>query len=294
MDAEDRWLTAELLVLFATAYALIAYNARVLHYPGISYFPREMTPVLFPLAELGALGLWLRRKHPRAAFALGHLAAYGLLTCAISMLVTGLQYTPYPPIDARLAAFDAALGLRVTALMAWTYSLPPLAWAMKACYLGLNIELFALPALVILLGDRRRVRVFLSAGGLSFLAGGLFYWFHPSSGPATVLASPHFTSEQLMTSLKFRQLHAGIPPSAGYGGMIAFPSFHVVWAVLLAWTARADRRLWRAAGPFNALAVASTLLLGWHFLADVLGGLALAAASLWAAELLHARLSRAA
>ncbi len=294
MDASDRWLAGELLALFAVAYALIAYNARVLHYPGISYFPRQMIPVLFPLAELGALGLLLRRRHPRSAFVLGHWAALGLLMAAVSMMVTGLQYTPHAAIDARLAAFDARAGVSVTGLLAWTHARPPLLRLLRVCYAVLDAEVFVVPALVALTGDERRMRVYLHAGALSFLAGGLFYWFYPSSGPASLLSSPYFTAEQLSTSLKFRLIHSGVTPPSGSGGMIAFPSFHVVWAVLLAWASLADRRLARAVVPLNALMIAATLLLAWHFLADALGGLALASASLWLAELLHARLSRAA
>jgi hypothetical protein len=63
-------------------------------------------------------------------------------------------------------------------------------------------------------------------------------------------------------------------------GVIAFPSFHAVSAVLFAW-AFAPVRVW---GPvalvLNGLMLASTPVLGGHYLVDVVGGIALAVASI--------------
>ncbi len=75
------------------------------------------------------------------------------------------------------------------------------------------------------------------------------------------------------------------------GGMIAFPSFHVAWAVLTTYAALPVRRLFWAVAALNVLVVASTVLLGWHYLVDVPAGLLLGALSLYAGERTHARLA---
>ncbi|MDE2491696.1 MAG: phosphatase PAP2 family protein [Elusimicrobia bacterium] len=289
---EDLWLAAWLGLFALTAGVLVALNGAFFRYTGIAYFPRALLCVLPPLVELAAFGAWLEPRQPRAAFAVRHLSFYALETVALAWLLTGIQYTPFPPIDARLARWDAALGWSTTGVLAWTWSHPLLRRLMQWCYASLNVQLVALPAAAALGRDRRTMRVYLYAVAYSFLAGGLFYYFFPSSGPAAVFSSPFFTAEQRNTFVKFWQVHHGLPVASVMGGMIAFPSFHVAWAVLLTYAARPWRPLFRAAAALNVLVVASTLLLGWHYLLDVPAGLALAGASLWAAERTHARLSR--
>jgi membrane-associated phospholipid phosphatase len=92
--------------------------------------------------------------------------------------------------------------------------------------------------------------------------------------------------------MKFYQVHHFQAVTTMLGGMIAFPSFHVAWSVLLAYAALP----WKKAFPFvafwNALVIVSTVLLGWHYLVDVPAGLALAIVALAAGELTHRRLLR--
>lgn len=72
-------------------------------------------------------------------------------------------------------------------------------------------------------------------------------------------------------------LRAGSPPRTG--GIICFPSFHVIWAVLSA-AALWDIKWLRIPCLFlTTLIVASTLTTGWHYAVDVLAGLLIAAAA---------------
>jgi len=61
-------------------------------------------------------------------------------------------------------------------------------------------------------------------------------------------------------------------------GLVTFPSFHPVWAIFLFLAVR--RRRWWIAVPaavLNAAVILSTMTTGWHYLADVSAGAALAA-----------------
>src|SRR5262249_24403227 len=60
-------------------------------------------------------------------------------------------------------------------------------------------------------------------------------------------------------------------------GIITFPSFHAVWAVLL--TAAFWRRGWLfyAIGVLNLAVIAWTVTTGMHYFTDVLAGIAIAA-----------------
>jgi membrane-associated phospholipid phosphatase len=68
-------------------------------------------------------------------------------------------------------------------------------------------------------------------------------------------------------------------------GIISFPSFHAAMGVFLAWGMRRPRWLFTVAAPVNAVMLASTLTAGGHYLIDVIAGVAIAAASAWAATL---------
>lgn len=291
MIAEDRWLSALIAALAGIGALLVSVNAAFFHFTGISYFPRQSAALLFPALELAAFGVYIRRSSPKTAFIARNAAFYALLAMAVSILVTGIQYTPFSSIDARLAAWDRALGVDLAQVMGWTARRPRLKLALEIAYAGLNVELFAVPFAATAFQDRRRTRVYLYAVAYSSLAGCLFYYFFPSSGPGAVLTSDLFSAEQRLTSWKFSQVHHFGDVPTIQGGMIAFPSMHAVWAILLTYAALPDRRLLCAAAVFNVFVLLSTVLLGWHFLVDVLAGAVLSAASLALAEATHGRLA---
>ena len=68
----------------------------------------------------------------------------------------------------------------------------------------------------------------------------------------------------------------------GFGYFVALPSLHVAMAVLLQFTIRQRSQIgaWVVA-PINILLIASTFVLGYHYLADVPGGVGLAMAAVW-------------
>ena len=63
-------------------------------------------------------------------------------------------------------------------------------------------------------------------------------------------------------------------------GIITFPSFHCVLAVLTAWALWPLRWLGPLAAAFNALVLVSTIPQGGHYLADILSGMAIGLAVL--------------
>jgi hypothetical protein len=289
---EDRWLAGWIAACFAAAAAMSAVNAAVFRYVGCGYFPRLFAPL--PIAAgmcawVGCVG----RGRARETELLVDLSLYALVTVAMAALTTGAQYTPFHPIDASLARWDAALGVDGPAILHWTASHPRLRYFLASCYESTDLQLALAPFAAALAPDRRRRRVLIHAMTYSLLAGMLFYYFFPSSGPAGVYTSPDFLPIQRWTSQKFALVHSFQAGATIAGGMVAFPSFHVVWSALIVDAARARRWLFWPALALNAIVIASTLLLGWHFLVDVFAGLALAAASVAAGEYAHRRLAAA-
>ncbi|MDE2142646.1 MAG: phosphatase PAP2 family protein [Elusimicrobia bacterium] len=288
---EDRWLIAWLLLTLAISFVLIGLNAVTARFSGIGYFPREFTPFVFIALNSLITGLWISRRSPRTSVLLTDGGFYGLAVIASAALVTGIQYTPFAPIDSTLARWDAALGYDTVAVLARVAAHPGPRFLLNRIYESTDLLLILAPLPALIRGDRRVMRVYLHAVIYTFLIGSLFYYFFPSSGPASVFSSPDFLPVQRATYMKFVQVHTRAPVTTFLGGMIAFPSFHVAWSVLTSYAARPNRRLFAAAAAWNALVIVSTVVLGWHYAVDVPAGLLLAAAGLYAGAWTHRRLA---
>lgn len=291
LSREDRWLAGWLLAALLTAGALLALNAAFFHYTGISYFPRECWWLAFVALDLAVFGQWVRERSPGASFAAVNLAFYALTAAVMGVLTTGIQYSPFPRIDPALARWDAILGWDTVAVMHWLAMRPALRSFLIRCYDSTELQLALAPFVAALAHDRRRLRVFLYAIVYSSFIGSLVYYFFPSSGPAGVFDSPDFLAVQRLTHLKYEQVHNFQPVTTLLGGLIAFPSFHVAWSVLATYAALPRKKIFLALAVLNVLVIASTVLLGWHYLVDVPAGMALALMCLWAGEVTHRRLS---
>jgi membrane-associated phospholipid phosphatase len=288
---EDRWLTGCLLLSLALTAAFVAVNAAFFRFTGICYFPRLAWPLVVPALYLSYRGPGGLLTSPRADFIVRNCALYALAHIALALYVSGLQFTPFAPIDLVLQRGDRALGFDTASTLAWTAAHPSLRAFLSLCYMSTDGQLALAPLVAGLAFDRRRMKVYLYAFVYAYLAGGLFYYFFPSSGPAGVYQSSDFLDVQRLTTLKFYQVHHFQEVRSILGGMIAFPSFHVMWAVLTTYAALPSRRLFWLVAALNVLVVASTVLLGWHYLVDVPAGLVLGALSLYAGEATHRRLN---
>ena len=132
-------------------------------------------------------------------------------------------------------------------------------------YVSLTPYIAATMALLLLL----RVRLFRSAAAamiIAWLVSYAFYFFLQS-----YVARPELTGTDPLTAL-IRTVYAGDQP---YND---FPSLHTSLSTIVAvhWW-RVDRRVGLAAGAWTLLIVASTVLIHQHYLADLDGGLILAA-----------------
>jgi len=132
-------------------------------------------------------------------------------------------------------------------------------------YVSLTPYIAATMALLLLL----RVRLFRSAAAamiIAWLVSYAFYFLLQS-----YVARPELTGTDPLTAL-IRTVYAGDQP---YND---FPSLHTSLSTIVAvhWW-RVDRRAGLAAGAWTLLIVASTVLIHQHYLADLAGGLILAA-----------------
>ncbi len=291
LSREDRWLASWLLAALLIAACLFAVNSFFFRYTGISYFPRECWWLAFVALDFAIFGHWVRDRSPYASFAAAGLAFYALTAAVMGVLTTGIQYSPFPRIDLALARFDARLGWDTVAVLRWVAERPSLRAFLNLCYNSTELQLVLAPVVAVYAHDRRRLRVLLYATVYSSITGSLFYYFFPSSGPAGVFSSPDFLQVQRLTHMKFEQVHSFLPVTTLLGGLIAFPSFHVAWSVLATYASLPVKNIFWALVALNTMVIASTVILGWHYIVDVPAGVFLALSCLWAGEVTHRRLT---
>jgi membrane-associated phospholipid phosphatase len=116
----------------------------------------------------------------------------------------------------------------------------------------------------------------------------------PSFGAFSVYDLPSGVSGHLALALDGRYAHelvallahgpGRISPAAAKG-LIGFPSYHAVLALLVVWYARPLQVVRWLALAVNGLVLIATPIQGGHHIVDVVAGFAVAALAIWAADL---------
>jgi hypothetical protein len=112
------------------------------------------------------------------------------------------------------------------------------------------------------------------------------FYIWPSHGP--YYSCPHHFAEfprqlrayatQMTLLARARSVWAGRGiPSIGTDYYIAFPCMHIAQPLIVMWFLRRWRRVLAALSIVNVMLVASIVLLEWHYLVDLLGGVVVAA-----------------
>jgi membrane-associated phospholipid phosphatase len=141
-----------------------------------------------------------------------------------------------------------------------------------------------LPALS---GRARASREFLLANLIAFAIAAPLFALLPAVGPwyhGGFMPSPDQLSCQ--ANLLALRLPGPYILTTQDAGVVCFPSFHVIWAILCAGALWTFRRLRVPVSILALLIVLSTMTTGWHYFSDVLAGIAIAALSIALARLM--------
>ncbi|HLB56107.1 MAG TPA: phosphatase PAP2 family protein [Coxiellaceae bacterium] len=234
-------------------------------------------------------GMYIRNISPRSATFIWGMGAFYWVVLANMLVTNAVQATPFPPIDAWLVKIDRDMGFSTAALMAWTHNHPDLHHFFRTIYFSLGIELILVPILLTVFCARKSLSVFYIAEMSTMIIGSTIYFFFPTMAPSGIIHSPYFSHMQDDTSIRFYQLHHFLTPTSYDGGLIAFPSFHVIWAILLTYACRAKKIFLYPMAIYNFILIITTVFLGWHYLTDVIAGIILAAAGIIFAEWVYSR-----
>ena len=241
------------------------------NYPGNFYFRPCALYIEFNLF-IFYIGFYLMYgKNSSWAIRTKELIFYVPMIAIMLIATTAAQFTPFNTIDNILINFDKSLHIDTLSILQWTENHPAIKTTLECAYVSLSYQLGYLPFLIIITGHINIFREYTFLTLSTAIMGYGFYYFFPSSAPASILNSGFFSSIQKATGLKFYQIHHYIPPTTFDGGMISLPSFHVIWAWLCVYLIRD----WPIACAFLAIVnltlVAATVLLGWHYFVDIIG-----------------------
>lgn len=262
------------------AAALILINRFGAQLDGLNFIYPWLPFALVVAFAAYAATLKHRTQHPRLAlFVQTVWAGLNVMTLTV-MLDTAVELTPFPPIDEWILHIDQAMGYSTLAVLNWTNAHPGVRDFLNIVYHALDVELAVAPLVLALLIERRTLNMLLNGVMFGSVIGFTIYYFFPTNGPAGVLESSGFTLEEDDIVRQFRELHSGEALTSAVPGLVSFPSFHVFWAIVIT-TAFWPRKWWFfPVAVLNGLVIISTLALGWHYLFDVFGGVALALLSI--------------
>lgn len=280
-------------LVFATSavllLALFTYTANyfVYEYPGNNYLPPEYGVVIIILL-LFYIGcrIQFRNNNRITQIAVQLIGFYGVISC-IAFCTNGIQYTPFALIDPLLIDIELFFGFDLVHLMDWLQTYPLFKFILAVCYDSLAYQIAFLPIVIILFSTKKspnykqRLYRFYLLALWSVFWGFSIYYFFPTTAPAAHLKSPWFMQSQYATGLKFYQLHHYIQPVTMDGGMIAFPSFHSIWALLCLYLIWPWRLAFLLLLLVNSALLLGCVLLGWHYPIDVFASFALLAFCYW-------------
>jgi len=267
------WIGAGHFAVDVRAYAMLCALAAALAGGGLyySHYRRE--------EHLGAMLM-------ATAFLIGMSVSFSILN---DLLLTIAR----PRIDEPLAAIDRAMGVDWPAMMAWAAAHPWTNAVLQLCYISVLPQI---AVVVLCLGFRSepagiyKLCVAVACGaGISMAV----WTAAPSFGAFSVYDLPPAVSGHIALALDGRYgrqlvylLAHGpgfISPSAAKG-LIGFPSYHAVLALLVVWYARSVPVVRWLALCVNAVVLVATPIQGGHHVIDVIAGFAVAALAVWLAD----------
>ncbi|MBS3980714.1 MAG: phosphatase PAP2 family protein [Rhodobacteraceae bacterium] len=192
----------------------------------------------------------------------------------------------------RSCHIDAALGYHWPGLIAWLADHPALAQALGYVYHSSLAQILLTIILLAALSRTLDLHRFLLVGIVTLILAVAIWWTVPSIGPSAFQQIPE--AHRLATGLYYSPAYGEllrslvevgprqISPEV-VTGVVAFPSYHMIMALMVVWFTRGTLAFLPAA-LVNTAMIPATLSHGGHHLVDLFGGLAVFALGVWIAN----------
>mgnify|MGYP003956335593 CR=1 FL=1 len=231
-----------------------------------------------------ALGCALEDRFQRTGLSIFTIGLLFFMAGVISYGCGAISSTPFPLIDHSLLHFDKLIHFNTLTAITWTHEHQHIHRVLRFAYDMWAFETVGIPILCAVIGDRDLLVRYINAILIANIIGSLIYYFFPSCGPASILHSSYFPHEELIVYPAYVMIHKALPLHDMLVPLIAFPSFHVIHAVIFCCALKKywpiNKPEWRipliALFIINCLLIISTFMLGHHYIADVFGGFVVA------------------
>jgi membrane-associated phospholipid phosphatase len=227
--------------------------------------------------------------------------AAGAESCAqiSSSLLLGMMLTyplatlAFPYQDGALHAMDGWLGLDWQAYLGLFIASPVLGFASKAVYCSMQLQ-YPLVILALVASSRfLRLQQYILTVLIALVVTLAIFTFVPAVGAYAYLHVPAEHYANLAPIVTFEQMqHLEAMRNGSWSvirdmeGLISFPSFHTISAILFTWALFPVKKLRWWVVALNAALIASTPVQGAHYFIDILGGALVAALAILAAPVL--------
>jgi len=280
-------------ILFILAAGLIMVDLAWGFAGGFAVEVSAYTRIALLSLALVAAGIFYStcRKEPRLAAMLFGASFLCAFSAAASLLNYFLLTFHGPRIDAALASADVWLGFDWVAMMTAMAGYQALSTILFYAYNSVLPQIALMVVLLGWLGNAEKIYRFciaVAAGALTCIA---IWAVTPSFGAMSVYPPDGFSHMTLALDSRYaaelvRLLAEGpglITPH-DTKGLIGFPSYHAVLALLAMWYARyLGRLLFWPLAVINAAVMVATPIHGGHHLVDVLAAFPATALALWLA-----------
>jgi membrane-associated phospholipid phosphatase len=195
----------------------------------------------------------------------------------------------WPLRDAQLAAIDRMLGFDWKYFLALTNSIPLLSAVLVWAYKSGGSQLLLLCLFLGATGRQNRLAETFALIAVTVVLTGIFNLVVPAAGAYALYAPPkemfsHFSSDAGMWHfnlfLALRHQAVSTLDFANAEGLVTFPSFHTILAIVTAYAVRDVPYLRFPVAALSAVVIVATLPEGGHYLIDVIAGAGIAIAAI--------------
>lgn len=241
-----------------------------------------------------AIGGYVRQMKatPRLALALVGTAIFAGFTAVSSVFIFTLFPLANQLIDPALIQIDQSLGYHWPGLVAWLAQHPGIAQGLGYVYHSSLPQILLTIVLLAALSREAALHRFLLVGIVTLIIAVAIWWMVPSVGPSAF--QPIAEADRIATGLYYSPAYGQylrslvevgphqISPEV-ITGVVAFPSYHMIMALMVVWFTRGTSAFVPAA-LVNTAMIPATLSHGGHHLVDLIGGLAVFAIGVWIAN----------
>lgn len=263
-------------IAWIVSFSLITscFNLFFFHYQGNDYTQGQMIFILtaFSCFYLGICQLIPQLQRFKTKFIdLLYITAMFLI---LQLFTNAIQFTPFQPIDPQIASWEP---LPLASIISWTKTHSQIQSYLIWIYSSLTHYLLDFPLFILIFGKRESIHSWIKFVFITTSLGFTFYYFFPSCGPGYIIPNKTlFFQAQLDNTLKFQQIHHGLMPTTAEGGLIALPSFHVIWSwSMVRLLASLNSKLFQLGLIWFIGINLSCVCLGWHYSIDILASLML-------------------